>query len=138
MNDISPQWHGVMWSRASIAAVFAWLSIIPSARSDDSLEKAMGAVFRLSNGRSSGTCFLISRSERADATSVVLVTAAHVFEETSEATCQLMLCTESTDRTYLRKEVSITVRDWNYATLEAASRAWILPRYRFSYLLVSP
>ncbi|MHB8972972.1 MAG: trypsin-like serine peptidase [Pirellulaceae bacterium] len=103
--------HAVSWGRASITAVFACLSIISSARSDEALEKAIGAVFRLSNGRSSGTCFLISRGERADTMSTVLVTAAHVFEETSESTCQLMLRVKSADETYTRREVSITIRD---------------------------
>ena len=138
MNVFCPQRHGVSWSRASITAVFAWLSIISSARSDEALEKAIGAVFRLSNGRSSGTCFLISRGERADTTSVVLVTAAHVLEETSESTCQLMLRTESADRDLLAKRNLHYHPRWQLRHVGNGTPRWILPRYRFSYPRMSP
>ena len=105
-RDVMPR-HSVR-----IVVVFLGLfTCVPKARADDLLEKALGAVFRITNGRSSGTCFLVSRGERAGKGSVVLVTAAHVLEETSESTCQLMLCTESADQSYSRTETSISVRD---------------------------
>ena len=48
---------------------------------------------------------------RSDAAAAILVTAAHVFEEMSEAECQLILRTLAPDQTYARKDVSVPIRD---------------------------
>ena len=87
-----------------------WGMVVP-ARADDALEKSLGAVFRITNGRSSGTGFVVAKPDRTDESSVILVTAAHVLEEMSEAECQLVLRTLSADQTYARKEVSVPIRD---------------------------
>lgn len=78
---------------------------------DDALEKSLEAVFRITNGRSSGTGFLVAVPGQGGQSSVVLVTAAHVLDEMSEPQCQLILRTLSPDQTYARKEVSIPIRD---------------------------
>ena len=55
-------------SRQSVRIVVVVLGLftcVSQAGADDSLEKALGAVFRITNGRSSATCFLVSRGEQA-------------------------------------------------------------------------
>ena len=81
------------------------------AHANDALEKALGAVFRITNGRSSGTGFLVAIPGRDDHSSVVLVTAAHVFEEMGGAECQLILRTQSADGSYARRDTPITIRE---------------------------
>ena len=131
-QDVMPR-HSVR-----IVVVFLGLfTCVPKARADDSLEKALGAVFRITNGRSSGTCFLVSRGERAGKGSVVLVTAAHVLEEMSESTCQLMLRTESADQRDSRTETSIPVRDGT-CDVGSGTPIWILRHCRFSFRKASP
>jgi hypothetical protein len=103
------------------------------AHANDALEKALGAILRITNGRTSGTGFLVAVPGRADASSVILVTAAHVFEEMSESECQLILRTLSSDQTYARKEVSIAIREngaprWKrHAEMDVAALAIRLP-----------
>jgi hypothetical protein len=111
VNVMKPHEYGTRWYLVRYAAVLVGLMLISNARGDDALERVLGAVFRVTNGHSSGTCFLVSRGEPGNKNSCVLVTAAHVFEEASESTCQLMLRSESADGTYSRKEVPIIVRD---------------------------
>ena len=61
-----------------------WLSIISKARADDSLEKALGPSSALPMGVLRGPVFWFPGVNEPTKGSVVLVTAAHVLEETSE------------------------------------------------------
>ena len=97
--------------KCGMVGVLVVLALGLHAQANDALEKALGAVFRITNGRTAGTGFLVAMPGRSDDSSVILVTAAHVFEEMSEAECQLILRTLSADQTYVRKEVSIPIRE---------------------------
>jgi len=92
-------------------AVVVVLAVGVAGRADEALEKSLGAVFRITNGRSSGTAFLVARPGQVESPALILVTAAHVLEEMSEPQCQLILRTQSADQSYARKEVTIPIRD---------------------------
>ncbi len=94
-----------------VVVAVAWAAASVCARADDALEKSLEAVFRVTNGRSSGTGFLVTVPGQGGQSSTVLVTAAHVLEEMSEPQCQLILRALSPDETYVRKEVSVPIRD---------------------------
>jgi hypothetical protein len=106
-----PQRCVVRWRRCGIVSAALVLTLACDAHANDALEKSLGAVFRITNGRTSGTGFLVALPGRSDNSTVVLVTAAHVFEEMSEGECQLVLRTQLPDQTYARKEVSIATRE---------------------------
>jgi len=104
-----------------------------TARANEVLERALGAVFRITNGRTAGTGFVVALPDRADSASVILVTAAHVFEEMPDSECQLVLRTLAADGTYARKEVSIPIRErgtprWKrHAEMDVAALEFRLP-----------
>jgi hypothetical protein len=118
---------------AGWVAVGMLLAVGACAQADDALEKSLAAVFRITNGRSSGTGFVVTGPGQGDPSSVILVTAAHVLEEMGEPQCQLVLRTQSADQKYARKEVPITIRDngtprWKrHADADVAAMAIQLP-----------
>lgn len=85
-----------------------------------SLEEALTAVCRITNGRSSGTGFLVTRpvndtsSQNQDpntARSCLLITAGHVMEESTEPNYELVLRSAEPDGSWKRTPISVPVRD---------------------------
>ena len=73
------------------------------------IEDVLSATFRLTDGKTSATSFLV-RTEGKPA-SLVLVTAAHFLEQVSGDECRLMLRARQPDDTYLRREHGLRVKD---------------------------
>jgi len=80
---------------------------------DDPIDRALNATFRITNGKTSATSFLIWSPDVGDevARQPLLVTAAHVFEEMSESACTVILRRRQEDGTYERQEAAVTLRD---------------------------
>lgn len=84
------------------------------ARADDPIEQALSATFRITNGKTSGTSFLIWAPEAPEDTSspvALLITAAHVFGEMPESACTVILRRQQEDGTYERQEAQVALRD---------------------------
>ena len=96
-----------------ISAFLVFLSPAWDCRADEPLEDLLSATFRITDGNHSGTCFFVSGNavESSRPLQVVLVTAAHVFEQMSSEECELILRKESEDKQYSRSVVSIQIRD---------------------------
>jgi hypothetical protein len=79
----------------------------------DAIEDVLAATCRIANSESSGTCFLVSVPAAADGqpARVVLVTAAHFFEGTSDPICRLVLREQTSDLAYARREIETPIRD---------------------------
>ncbi len=75
------------------------------------IEQAVAATFRISNGRTSATAFLVTLepAEGDESTMTVLVTAAHSLEQMPDAKCKLMLRTQEAG-VYVRQEIEIALR----------------------------
>ena len=84
------------------------------AEQSNPIERAVAATFRITNGRTSATAFLVALepAEEDEGTSTtVLVTAAHCLEQMPEAATTLVLRERNDDATYARKETSIALRE---------------------------
>ncbi len=88
------------------ASAIAW--------ADDPIEQALNATFRITNGKTSATSFLIYGPEAPEDGSSplsLLVTAAHVFGEMSESECTVILRRRQEDGTYERQEAQVALRN---------------------------
>ncbi|MAG94029.1 MAG: hypothetical protein CMJ48_09795 [Planctomycetaceae bacterium] len=92
-------------------SVLLILAICSTVRAENDALRALRGSFRLTDGRSTGTCFVVTRkSSDSDKLRTVLVTAAHVLQGFKQDSCQLVLREKRNDGTYARKEVSVTIR----------------------------
>jgi len=75
------------------------------------LEQALRATFRITNGASSGTAFVVvvPAAEQGQPSRQVLVTAAHVFEGYS-GECTLVMRKKTDDGLYAKHDVKLTLR----------------------------
>lgn len=97
--------------QACCLLVFAAVGL---AEQSNPIEHAVAATFRITNGRTSATAFLVALepAEGDEGTSTtVLVTAAHCLEQMPEAATTLVLRERNDDATYARKETSIALRE---------------------------
>ncbi|MEI8020500.1 MAG: serine protease [Schlesneria sp.] len=80
---------------------------------DDPVEELLQATFRIADREHSGTCFLISPKDvdAANPRRLILATAAHVMEQMAGNVCELILREETEDHLYLRRPMTITVRN---------------------------
>lgn len=103
------------------SAVLVWCVTGVPARGGQSLEEALTAVCRITNGRSSGTGFLVARpaqdasppqtQDPHAAKSCLLITAGHVLEESPEPRYELILRSAGLDGSWKRTPISVPVRD---------------------------
>jgi len=77
------------------------------------IEHAVAATFRITNGRTSATAFLVGLepADGQEASSKVLATAAHCLEQMPEAAITLVLRVRNDEATYARKETTIALRE---------------------------
>jgi hypothetical protein len=109
------------WYRLLSSAVLVWCAASAQSLGGQSLEEALTAVCRITNGRSSGTGFLVARPAAGTsqqqapdpnaARSCLLITAAHVMEESSDPNYELVLRSAMPDGTWKRTPCSVPVRD---------------------------
>jgi hypothetical protein len=95
-----------------IAATLFALAVIPTAAAGDSLEQALSATFRITDGKISGTGFLVSMAgrEKPDRPITVLFTAAHLLEPMNGPECTIILRHKQDDGSYIRKETKLPIR----------------------------
>ena len=75
-------------------------------------ESALGASFRLTNGQSSGTCFLVDLNRRDDGEArLAAVTAAHVLEKMADQEARLILRRQDEEGVWRRLEHPVRIRD---------------------------
>jgi hypothetical protein len=96
-----------------VNAAITLAAVASSALASDPIEDALAATFRITNRQSAATCFFVSSAvERSvSGRSAVLVTAAHFLEQTSDSECQVVYRVENADKTFSRKEVSVSIRN---------------------------
>ena len=96
-----------------IAILVSVLVTWNAAEAADPIDDLLSATFRIADRDHSGTCFLISEkvTDPAKPRRVILATAAHVMREMSGSRCEVILRSESGDRSYSRTPFSITIRD---------------------------
>ena len=88
------------------------LSIANTAEPKGPIPEMMGLTYKLADAESTGTCFLISRPALdAGQPETILVTAAHVFEKMSGLEAVLVLREKRNDGTWVRKEVTLKIRE---------------------------
>ena len=73
------------------------------------IEDVLSATFRLTDRKTSATCFVVERDVKPK--SLALVTAAHFFEQVSADECWVMLRSRQADETYVRREHRLVVRE---------------------------
>jgi hypothetical protein len=79
---------------------------------DDPYEEILSATFRVHDKGSSGSCFLVATSDAPEAAhKVTLVTCGHVFEKMEGKDCKLILRAGKPGETYVRKEITLQIRD---------------------------
>jgi hypothetical protein len=83
-----------------------------SANAADAVLDVMTATFKITNKSSTATCFVIARPSAADARKkeLVVVTAAHVFEQMSGNDCRIVLREKRADGSFARVEVTLKIR----------------------------
>lgn len=88
--------------------VFGHLTIWAGDPIDDLLE----ATFRIADKDHSGTCFLVTPKDvdAANPRRVILATAAHVLEQMSGDTCEIILRRKEEDSQYSRQPLTIEIR----------------------------
>ncbi|WP_157605913.1 trypsin-like serine protease [Schlesneria paludicola] len=104
-----------MWNARTIFAAAILLGAAASTNgwSGEPVEDLLAATFRLTDGEHSGTCFIVS-VPAASATvphKCVLATAAHVLDQMDADECDLILRSRTVDDCYVRKVVSIKIRE---------------------------
>jgi hypothetical protein len=102
-------------------AVLTWCATCAPTLGGQSLEEALTAVCRITNGRSSGTGFLVARPAKDAASQqsldpsaakrCFLITAGHVMEESTEPRYELVLRSAQPDGSWKRTPISVPVRD---------------------------
>ncbi len=94
-----------------IASVTAFVVCSSPASAASDAMAALSASFRIAGGDSSGTGFAVAiPSADKTAEAIVLVTAAHVFSEMKQQSCQLILREPRPDGTFVRKEQTAPIR----------------------------
>jgi len=88
----------------SIAVLISGALLADSASAGDGLA-AMRASFRITDGETSGTCFLVAGDDGA-----MIVTAAHVMNNMKRDVCTLILRKQHKDGSHHRHETPVTVR----------------------------
>ena len=81
-------------------------SVLPAA---EPIEDVLSATFRLTDRKTSATCFVVERDVKPK--SLALVTAAHFFEQVAGDECWVMLRSRQADETYVRREHRLVVRE---------------------------
>jgi hypothetical protein len=107
--------------RVFTAAILIWCVWNPQASGNESLEESLTAVCRIVNGRSSGTAFLVASlasgtpqptdSDPKPVKSCLLITAAHLMDESPGPDCTLVLRSAVPDGKWQRTPITISVRD---------------------------
>lgn len=89
----------------------ALLSVGMAMAEETPIEQVIGATFRMTNGKTSATAFLVAMepAEGQERGQTVLVTAAHALEQMPDAKCKLMLRVQEAD-VYARQETEIALR----------------------------
>ncbi len=89
----------------------ALLSVATAMAEETPIEQVIGATFRMTNGKTSATAFLVAMepAEGQERGQTVLVTAAHALEQMPDTACKLILRVEEAD-TYARQEAEIALR----------------------------
>jgi Trypsin-like peptidase domain len=79
---------------------------------NEAVEAILNATCRIQHKQSSGTCFLIEAPQKEGGTKphIVLVTAAHFFEETTGPECQLMARAQQPNGDVVRREINLPIR----------------------------
>ncbi len=100
----------------------------------DPYEDALRATVRITNGKASGTGFIVATGEKADAGKQhLLVTAAHVFRDMAGEICTLIFRAPGKDGSFVRKEVKLTIKKgdeplWKkHKEMDVAAIAFNLP-----------
>ncbi len=99
------------------AVLLTWCLVafraVAAASEPNPMEQAFDATFRITNGRTSSTAFLVQLEpdEGEEGSRTVMVTTAHSLEGMPEAKCSIMLRVRNEDATYSRKETAIALRD---------------------------
>jgi len=114
---------------ATIVAFLMIPAVLPASKlqAGDALD-AMRASFRLTDGGTSGTCFVVRGDEGA-----ILVTAAHVMNDMKRDVCRLILRTRKEDGSYERTETPVRIRidgkpQWRqHATADLAVMKFAFP-----------
>ncbi|MGI9458264.1 MAG: trypsin-like serine peptidase [Aeoliella sp.] len=75
------------------------------------VEDAISATFRIFSPKNSGTAFLVATDDEQQGRSAMLVTAAHVLEESPDADWKIVLRTRKPDSTIERLEWSFPIRE---------------------------
>ncbi len=70
----------------------------------------MQATTKLANRKSNGTCLLVRINKDGREDRIVAVTAAHVLQQMTGPTCQLIVREKRTDGSYVRKEQTLAIR----------------------------
>lgn len=96
---------------SSALIVAASVSVQVSAGGE--IEDAIAATFKIANPTSTATSFLVAihGDDDGEATNQFVVTAAHVFEQMTGETSQLVVRMESRNGTKARQDVSIRIRE---------------------------
>ena len=76
--------------------------------SAEPIEDVLSGTFRLTDRKTSATCFVVERDVAPK--SLALVTAAHFFEQVAGDECWVMLRARQADETYARREHRLVVR----------------------------
>jgi hypothetical protein len=86
----------------------------PALATSDALA-ALRSSFRITGGDTSGTSFAVAMpSSDQGGRSIVLVTAAHVFSDIKQESCQLILRQRQEDGTFIRKEQTVQIGSANH------------------------
>ncbi len=97
--------------RALGTTVLVILALCSTGRAENDPLRALRGSFRLTDGHSTGTCFVVRNPDDSNnGPATVLVTAAHVLQGFKQDSCQLVLREKRDDGTYARKEVSLAIR----------------------------
>jgi len=120
---------------AVFAAFILGPAAVPAATAQAPLEEALAAAFRITDGKSSATAFLVAADSRngAGQPRTVLLTAAHNLEGMKENECTLVFRARQPSGEYVRKEVKIRIRagekpQWKrHPSLDIAALAVDLP-----------
>ncbi|TVQ03606.1 MAG: serine protease [Planctomycetaceae bacterium] len=86
---------------------------LPLAQADENpLEHALRATFRIGNGTSSGTAFIVAVPSDVNdpAPRTVLITAAHVLEGFGNGDCTVVMRKEADDGLYVSHSVAVPLR----------------------------
>lgn len=79
----------------------------------ESIEEVLSATFRVTDKNTSGTCFLVQVGGKAGSTPdrIMLVTAAHGFQQIPGDACWVILRAKQDDGSYARREHRLPLRD---------------------------